>query len=194
MSNLYKFLSLIIFIVAIWSVNSFLSTRVSNDLEILNKSKLELSLKQSFNDNSPADISKSMNEFVVKEFDKNQAINLIDSFAKFSGVQISTLDIQPNTQDSSISISESADIDIDSSADSTTIDSTVAQLNTLKKVNLSIEVTGTKPAIDSFVNQLSSSKQYIDIQNININFTSLGAGQSKDLNVTILAIIYYVKL
>lgn len=189
MSNLYKSLSLIIFIVVIWSINSFLLPRVSSDLEFLSKSKRDLSVKKSFDDNSPANLSKSMNEFALKQFDKNQVINLIDSFSKESGVIISNLDIQatdPETTDISL------DDEVLDETIVTTSDNTI-QSNTLRSVDLNLNIKGSKNSIDLFISKLVESNQYIDIQNININSDS-GRDTATTLQSTIIAKIYYVKL
>jgi hypothetical protein len=194
MSKIRKFLSLVVFGVAIWSFNLFLLPRVSSDLEILSKSKKDLSIKQSFNDNSPADLSKSINQFVVKEFDKNQAINLIDALSKESGVVISSLDIQAISQVPNSSTVE--DQSLDGNLDSLELvsGSNAVQSSTLKSVNLDLDITGSKNSIESFISRLDNSRQYIDIQDININFNNTLESASNEVDAQIKALIYYVKL
>jgi hypothetical protein len=194
MSNLAKFLSLIVFVVAIWSVNSFLLPRVKSDISLLSKSKKELAIKQSFNENSPANLSKSMNEFVLKEFDKNQVINLIEKFANESGIVVSSLDIQAVGKTSSGSVINDESLDKSDEASNLILDEEPAITSTLKSVNLNLDIKGSKNSIDSFIDKLSNSKQYIDIQDINISFNNSDKSVVTELNTTINAIIYYVKI
>jgi hypothetical protein len=194
MSNLIKFLSIIIFGVAIWSGNSFLSPRVESDISLLSKSKKELAIKQNFNDNSPEKLSKSMNEFVLEKFDKNQVINLIERFAKESGIVISTLDIQALGSTSSGSVINDDFLSESDGASNLVTDEEPDISNTLKSVNLSLDIKGSKNAIDSFTSRLSNSQQYIDIQDINISFENSGESSVTELDTKINAIIYYIKL
>jgi len=194
MSNLIKFLSIIIFGVAIWSVNSFLSPRVESDISLLSKSKKELAIKQNFNDNSPEKLSKSMNEFVLEKFDKNQVINLIENFAKESGIVISALDIQALGSTSSGSVINDDSLSESDGASNLVTDEEPDISSTLKSVNLSLDIKGSKNAIDSFTSRLSNSKQYIDIQDINISFDNSGESVVTELDTKINAIIYYIKL
>jgi hypothetical protein len=195
MSNAIKFLLLTIFIVAIWSVNSFLLPKVSNETKNINIAKRELSVKQSFNDSFPVDLSTSANEFVLKRFDKNQLVNNIDSLAQKSGIRISTLDIQINNSNSLVenSDSDSELIDEDLSLSQTNVITT--KTNTLKSVSLNINIKGNKISLDSFLSELVNSKQYIDIQNINFSY-SLDSDfiVSQEVESTIVATIYYVNL
>jgi len=194
MSNLAKFLSLIVFVVAIWSVNSFLLPRVKSDISLLSKSKKELAIKQSFNENSPEKLSKSMNEFVLKEFDKNQVINLIEKFANESGIVVSSLDIQAVGKTSSGSVINDDFLSESDGASNLVTDEEPDISSTLKSVNLSLDIKGSKNAIDSFTSRLSNSKQYIDIQDINISFENSGESVVTELDTKINAIIYYIKL
>lgn len=194
MSNLAKFLSLIIFGVAIWSVNSFFLPRVKSDISVLSKSKKELFIKQNFSENSPANLSKSMNEFVLKEFDKNTVINLIEKFSNESGILISSLDIQAAVNTPSASIVNDESLDERDVASNIGIDEEPVMSSTLKSVNLTLVIKGSKTSVDSFIDKLANSKQYIDIQDINIRFDTLGESVVTELDTTIKAIIYYVKL
>lgn len=194
MSNLAKFLSLIIFGVAIWSVNSFLLPRVKSDISVLSKSKKELFIKQNFSENSPANLSKSMNEFVLKEFDKNTVINLIEKFSNESGIVISSLDIQAAVNTPSASIVNDESLDESDVASNIGIDEEPVMSSTLKSVNLTLGIRGSKSSVDSFIYKLANSKQYIDIQDINISFDNLGESVVTGLETQINAIIYYVKL
>lgn len=194
MSNLVKFLSLIIFGVAIWSVNSFLLTRVKSDISVLSKSKKELFIKQNFNENSPANLSKSMNEFVLKDFDKNQVINLIEKFSNESGIVISSLDIQAVAKTASANIVNNESLDESAGASNLVPEENPVMSSTLKSVNVNLGIKGSKNSIDSFIDKLNNSKQYIDIQNININFDNVGESIETELDTRINAIIYYVNL
>lgn len=194
MSNLTKLLSLAIFIVAIWSVNSFLLPRVSNDTNNINIDKQQLLVKQAFSDSSPANLSKSVNEFVIKKFDKNELVNLIDILSRQSGIKISNLDVQ----------AKSANISVNSSnleGDSPDTDSSIPALspiptksNTLKSVDLSINISGNKASIDLFLSKLVESKQYIDIQDINLDFSSDSPLTSPIIDSIITAKLYHINL
>ncbi|MEX0597972.1 MAG: hypothetical protein WD512_15895 [Candidatus Paceibacterota bacterium] len=192
MSNLNKFLSLIIFAVAIWSVNSFLLPMVSADLESLDISKKELLLKQSFNDNSPADLSESINELVLKEFDKNKLIDLIAAFAQEANIDISSIDVQvDDTRALSTSLDTEAEV---TDTEAISVLEEEIKSNTLKSVNLNINIKGNKSSIDLFLSKLADSKQYIDIQSINISFDQTEDNATQSLDATIIAKIYYEKL
>ncbi len=195
MSNAIKFLLLTIFIVAIWSVNLFLLPKVSNETKNINIAKRELSVKQSFNDSFPVNLSTSANEFVLKRFDKNQLVNNIDSLAQKSGISISTLDIQINNPSRLVenSDSDSELMDEDLSLSQTNVITT--KTNTLKSISLNINIKGNKISVDSFLSELVNSRQYIDIQSINFSY-SLDSDSiaSQVVESTIVATIYYVNL
>lgn len=197
MSNSIKFLTLIIFIVAIWTVNSFLLPRISTETKNINIAKNELAVKQSFNDGSPANISKSVNEFVPKQFNKNELVNLIDRFAIESNINISSLDVQVDTSNR-----PSANLELEEESGSNLStpqieeDSVPAKSNTLKSVNISISISGNKSSIDLFLSKLVESKQYIDIQDISLSFITDSESEvvSQTVESTITAKAYYINL
>jgi ribosomal protein S13 len=194
MSNLNKILYLIVFGVAIWSVNLFLAPMVVADVKLLNESKKELSIKQSFNDNSPDNLFQSMNGFVLKTFDKNEVINLIEKLANESVVVVSSLDIQAvDKTTSALIVSENALSGTDEASNLENSEE-AALSNTLKSVNLDLDIKGSKNAIDLFIDRLANSKQYIDVQAININFNNSDSDNVTELSAQINALIYYVKL
>lgn len=194
MSNLIKILSLPIFIVSIWSVNSFFLPMVTKDLDIIDDAKKELLLKESFNASSPANLSQSINQFVSGKFDKNQIIDLIATFARDSGVEISSLDVQP---DNSKETTPNANVSDDQSKTATPAigDTKVNLVNTLKSVKLNVSIKGNKNDINLFTSKLANSKQYMDIQSIDMTFNKspLGGGV-QDISSIITAKIYYVTL
>jgi hypothetical protein len=193
MSNLFKFLSLVIFVSLVWIVNLILLPRVNSDLKILEDSKSELAVKKTFNDNSPETIYKSINAFVLQQFDKNQVINLIDSFALESNIDVLSLDITPSKSSNNsqeISLEENLDVAIDTLS----MEEGASQSNTLKIVDFKIDIQGSKNSIDSFISKLVNSKQYIDIQNINTQFLDSSNASSNLIQSTIIAKIYYIKL
>lgn len=197
MSNSIKFLTLIIFIVAIWTVNSFLLPRISTETKNINIAKNELAVKQAFNDSSPANISKSVNEFVPKQFNKNELVNLIDRFAIESNINISSLDVQVGTSNR-----PSANLELEEESGSNLStpqieeDSVPAKSNTLKSVNISISISGNKSSIDLFLSKLVESKQYIDIQDISLSFITDSESEvvSQKVESTITAKAYYINL
>lgn len=195
MSNSIKFLTLIIFIVSIWTVNSFLLPRISTETKNINIAKNELAVKQAFNDASPADISQSVNEFVLKKFDKNQLINSIDALAKKSGISISTVDVQINNSNRLV---DNLDLDNEEEAGEVSSSQTnvvATKSNTLKSVSLNINIKGSKISADSFLSELVNSKQYIDIQNISFSYSfDSNLITSQTVESTIVATIYYVNL
>ncbi|NBP56180.1 hypothetical protein EBU71_06545 [bacterium] len=184
MSNPTKFLALTIFIVAIWTVNLFLLPRITTETKSINNAKNELAVKKAFDDSSPANIAKSVNAFVPKQFDKNKLFNLIDGLAKESGISISSLDIQidaPNRP---------------SSTPTMETDSAPSKSNTLKSINISISISGQKSSIDSFLSKLVGSKQYIDIQDISFSFNTDSESEivTEKVESTIIAKTYYIQL
>jgi len=193
MSNSIKFLSIIIFTVGIWSINSFLSPILSAEIKNINTLKKELSVKQSFSDGAPANLKKNVNEFVLEKFDKNQLVNLVDSFSKQSAVEISSLDIQVDKPDKNVSNADNLDSNISLSTDT---NSTVNKSNTLKSVKIVLNINGNKMSIDSFLSKLVKSKQYIDIQDISLSFIDNpnSVSGSKSVQSTIIAKVYYINL
>lgn len=174
MSNYSKILAILIFAVSIWSVHTFLYNNLSEDVEAIKASKKELLVKQAFNDNTPAKLFSSISDFIPAKFDKNEITNAIDKFARESNVSIVSFDTQTGTiyalkdsasQNNSEDGASSADQDIPSEPKIT---------NTLKAVDLSIKVKGDKKSFDVFLSKLASSKQYIDIQDINFSFDTSG--------------------
>jgi len=194
MSNLTKLLSLAIFIVAIWSVNSFLLPRVSNDTNNINIDKQQLLVKQSFSDSSPANLSKSVNEFVIKKFDKNELVNLIDILSRQSGIKISNLNVQANSANISANISNLEEDSPDTDSSIPALSTIPTKSNTLKSVDLSINISGNKSSIDLFLSKLVESKQYIDIQDINLDFSSDSTLASPVIDSIITAKLYYINL
>ncbi|MEY2985994.1 MAG: hypothetical protein RJB24_223 [Candidatus Parcubacteria bacterium] len=198
MSNLNKLLSLVIFTVSIWSVNSFLYPRLSSGLKNLNISEQELKIKQAFNDNSPAKLSTSINDFVLPQFDRNDITNLIDRFAKDAGVSIVSIDIQVggaiNSQQNISSQDDNSESKSNSNLDVLMTENvTDIKTNTLKVVDLNINIKGPKTSIDRFLSNLSSSKQYIDIQDISISIDNNESSQ-QNIQLSIAAQTYYKKL
>ena len=193
MSNSIKFLSIIIFTVGIWSINSFLSPILSAEIKNINALKKELSVKQSFSDGAPANLKKNVNEFVLEKFDKNQLVNLVDSFSKQSAVEISSLDIQVDKPDKNVSNADNLDSNTSLSTDT---NSTVNKSNTLKSVKMVLNINGNKMSIDSFLSKLVKSKQYIDIQDISLSFIDSpnSVSGSKSAQSTIIAKVYYINL
>ena len=194
MSNLTKLLSLAIFIVAIWSVNSFLSPRVSNETDNINIDKQQLLVKQSFSDSSPANLSKSVNEFVLKKFDKNELVNLIDILSQQSGIKISNLNVQAGSANISANRSNLEEDLPDTDSSIPALDAIPTKSNTLKSVDLSINISGNKASIDSFLSKLVESKQYIDIQDISLSFSSDSTLSSPIIDSIITAKLYYINL
>jgi hypothetical protein len=83
MKNYIKILSLLVFIISLWTFNSFLKFRIDEDLLNLQKLQKQLLLKESFNSqSSPANLSKSIDEFVPEKFDKSQLTNLMFRFSQ----------------------------------------------------------------------------------------------------------------
>jgi len=197
MSNSIKFIILIIFIVAIWTVNSFLLPRITTETKSINNAKNELAVKKAFDSSSPANISKSVNEFVPKQFNKNELVNLIDRFAIESNINISSLDVQVDTSNR-----PSANLELEEESGSNVSipqsegDSASAKSNTLKSINISISISGKKSSIDSFLSKLVGSKQYIDIQDISLSFSTDSESEtvSEKVESTITAKAYYIKL
>lgn len=194
MSNLTKLLSLAIFIVAIWSVNSFLSPRVSNETDNINIDKQQLLVKQSFSDSSPANLSKSVNEFVLKKFDKNELVNLIDILSQQSGIKISNLNVQAGSANISANRSNLEEDLPDTDLSIPALDAIPTKSNTLKSVDLSINIRGNKASIDSFLSKLVEAKQYIDIQDISLSFSSDSTLSSPIIDSIITAKLYYINL
>jgi hypothetical protein len=197
MSNSIKFLALIIFIVAIWTVNSFLLPRVSTETKNINIAKNELAIKQSFNDASPANISRSVNEFIPKQFNKNELVNLIDRFAIESNINISSLDVQIDTSNRpspNLELEEESGSNVSNTQ--TEEDTAPVKSNTLKGVDINIDISGNKSSIDLFLSKLVSSKQYIDIQDINISFSNDSGSEtlSQTIKSSIKAKAYYINL
>lgn len=194
MSNYSKILSLLIFAVSIWSAHSLFYTKFSEDMENLKTSKQELLVKQSFNDNSPAALSNSINEFIPTKFDKNEITNAIDKFARESNVKIVSFDTQagtvysikePNNQNSVEDQPTQGDVE----------GAKPKVTNTLKAVDLSIKVKGDKKSFDNFLSKLANSKQYIDIQDINFSFDlTLGSSNQYVSDALISAKTYYKNL
>lgn len=189
MSNSIKFLTLTIFICAIWTVNSFLLPRISSETESINTAKNELAIKQAFNDGSPANIFKSVNEFVPKQFNKNELVNLIDRFAIESNINISTLDVQTDTSNrpsAKVELEEKSGSNL--STPQIEVDSAPTKSNTLKSVNIRMSISGNKSSIYLFISKLVESKQYIDIFSLSFNDVS------QKVESTIIAKAYYIKL
>lgn len=196
MSNPIKFLALTIFIVSIWTVNSFLLSRVTTGTENISSSKNELTIKQSFNEASPANLSKSINEFIVKDFDKNKLVNLIDSFAQQSGIKISNLDIKVDDTKKTEIVSDIKELDAESTVSELKLNESPVKINTLKIINLSISFSGDKNSIDLFLSKLSESKQYLDVQDISFSFNdnTNSTTLSSNIKSTITANVYYINL
>jgi|LakMenE01Jun11ns_1017448.scaffolds.fasta_scaffold9890341_3 hypothetical protein len=190
MSNQIKLLSIIIFLIAIWLVNSNLLPMLSADLESIDKLKKELLLKQAFNDNNPEKLYKSSNEFVLDKYDKNKLINLIDSFTQESGVNISSLSIELGDTKKSAPTSNVEDENLDTSE----ILGGAEKSNKLKIIDINIAISGNKSSVDSFLSKLADSKQYIDIQSVS-GTTNLDVdGFSQKSNSSIRVKTYYVTL
>lgn len=194
MSNLIKFFLLLIFIVVIWSINSFLLPIVTKDVDTISQFKKELLFKQSFDSASPAKLSQSLDQFIPRKFDKTQIIDLIAVFAQESGVEISSLDVQAERLRAS-----SSEVDVinnNVTTDTTNISQQqLSKSNTLKSVKLNISIKGNKNSIDIFISKLANSRPYIDIQSIDITFNKLLLGSGvQDITSIITSNIYYITL
>ena len=167
MKNYINILSLIVFVISIWTVNTTFSPTIDSTVSKIKESRKDLALKQSFAEQSNlADLSKSIDSFVPEKLDKGLLINLMAKFAQESFVEIKSLDIQG--VEKRISNNSASDIDISNKNSTISIeDSNTISTNTLKEINIDIDIQGNKQAIYKFCSQLYSSEQYMDILSIN---------------------------
>ena len=187
-------LALLVFVVLIWSVNSFVSGMIDTNLDTNNSLEKELILKQSFTNQKSTDkFSKSINEFVPDRLDKVSITNYVNQLAKDASVKISTIDIKEvNNKDNVKNV-----VDDEASKKNTKSEdeNKDIKINTFKKSELTIRLTGNKQSLDKFLSRLVESKQYIDIANINFDFqpqANVITGQEIALNI--VANIYYKNL
>lgn len=183
MKNYINILALIIFILGIWTVNSFIYVNVNESIVKIQNSKKDLALKASFDkQGDPIQLSKSIDEFVPEKLDKGQLSNLISRFANEASVGIQSLSIKEsvNLKNNNQKSDENNNFN-----------------NKLKAVSIEIKIKGTKQSIYNFCSKLSQSKQYMDIYSINLDFNkylnSLSSS-NQDVEGDILVITYYTKL
>lgn len=183
-------LALLVFGVLVWSVNSYMSGMIDDNLKNINSLKKELALKESFTTQKSTDkLSKSINDFVPDKLDKVATINYINKLSQDSLVNIVSIDVKEvNTkyqvQDSEVKSSKNKTDIIDQELEK--------KSNTFKKAELSMSLAGNKQALDKFMERLVESKQYIDIGIINFDFkTQSNIPNSQDIGLNITATIYY---
>lgn len=198
MKNYINILSLIVFVISIWTVNTTFSPTIDSTVSKIKESRKDLALKQSFAEQSNlADLSKSIDSFVPEKLDKGLLINLMAKFAQESFVEIKSLDIQG--VEKRISNNSASDIDISNKNSTISIeDSNTISTNTLKEINIDIDIQGNKQAIYKFCSQLYSSEQYMDILSINFvpiyNNIQLNSSTNNIISAKITISTYYKKL
>lgn len=188
-------LALLVFIVLVWSVNSYMTGVIDDNLKNINSLKKELVLKESFTtQKSTEKLSKSINEFVPDKLDKVTIINYINQLALIQShpVKIINIDIQEvkavNTN------KDNLESEVQNSRNKKDISDQVVEkkINTFKKAELGIKLTGNKKSLDKFTERLVESKQYIDINTINFDFQpQSNAINGQDISLNITANIYY---
>jgi hypothetical protein len=192
MKGYMQLLSLLIFIVSIWTLNTFFVARLESDISKLNDSKKELALRQSFSNQMSLDrLSKDIQSFVPLELNKGEITNSVAKLAQDASVQITKFDLQ---EDRAVA-SSGSDVDIDNPAETSNLDSQTEeiQFTKFKSVSIAIDFEGDKAAIDSFLYKLVTSELYIEIINYNIDFKSQKTIMNGEIGATILARSYYMK-
>jgi uncharacterized protein YxeA len=187
MKNYIKILSLLIFIVSLWTVSSFFQDIVNRDVSKLKDLNKEFLLKESFSkQSSPSNLSKSISEFIPEKFDKSKLTDLIIKYTQESGVSIKNIDIKTAKKSSSYQENNLLD---DLETDSQNIKN-----NTLNLIDLEFSFNGDKQSVDSLLDKMLKSKQYIDIKSINFNYKNFANLNSNEVEGTIIATLYYINL
>ena len=187
MKNYIKILSLLIFIVSLWTVSSFAQDIVNRDVSKLKDLNKEFLLKESFSkQSSPSNLSKSISEFVPEKFDKSKLTDLIVKFSQESGVEIKNIDIQVAKKDSSY---QEEDLLNDPDLASQSI-----RNSTLNLINLNFSFGGDKKSIDTLLGKIFKSKQYIDIKSINFKYKNSSSLNLGEVEGNISATLYYINL
>lgn len=192
MKGYMQLLSLLIFIISIWTVNSFFVARLESDISKLNDSKKELALRQSFSKQISLDrLSQNIQRFVPPNLNKGEITNSISKLAKDASVRITKFDLQ---EDRAVA-SSGSDVGIDNPAEADNSDEQTEeiQFTKFKSVSIAIDFEGDKAAIDSFLYKLVTSELYIEIINYKVDFKSQQTIMNGEIGATILVKSYYMK-
>lgn len=192
MKGYMQLLSLLIFIISIWTVNSFFVARLESDISKLNDSKKELALRRSFSKQISLDrLSQNIQRFVPPNLNKGEITNSISKLAKDASVRITKFELQ---EDRAVTSSNS-DVDIDNTAEADNLDKKTEeiQFTKFKSVSIAIDVEGDKAAIDSFLYKLVTSELYIEIINYKVDFKSQQTIMNGEIGATISVKSYYMK-
>jgi hypothetical protein len=183
MKSYIQLLAPLIFIVSIWTINSFLEARLTSELKQLQESKKDLALKKSFaKQGSTVEFSQSIEEFVPIKFDKSKITNIVNTKALESSVKITKFDIQPSKTEPANDQSEKKDSNIEKEI----------SFNKFKTAKLDISFAGDKSSIDIFLYRLVTNKPYIEILSYNLDFKSTNPSMNNgDISGTITAQMYY---
>lgn len=195
MKKYINILALIVFIVSIWTVNTLISTPIDSVTSNIENSRKDLVFKQSFAEQSDvSSLSKSIDSLVPEKLDKGLLIDLVAKFASESFVEIKSLDIQAVER----KINNSS-IDTSKKNNNSPIESNNISINTLKEININIDVQGNKQAIYNFCSKLSQSDQYMNILSIDLTPVANSNSQSNTsanniMSAKISISTYYKKL
>lgn len=195
MKKYINILALIVFIVSIWTVNTFISTPIDSVTSNIENSRKDLVFKQSFAEQSDvSSLSKSIDSLVPEKLDKGLLIDLVAKFASESFVEIKSLDIQAVER----KINNSS-IDTSKKNNNSPIESNNISINTLNEININIDVQGNKQAIYNFCSKLSQSDQYMNILSIDLTPVANSNSQSNTsanniMSAKISISTYYKKL
>jgi len=195
MKKYINILALIVFIVSIWTVNTFISTTIDSVTSNIENSRKDLVFKQSFAEQSDvSSLSKSIDSLVPEKLDKGLLIDLVAKFASESFVEIKSLDIQAVER----KINNSS-IDTSKKNNNSPIESNNISINTLKEININIDVQGNKQAIYNFCSKLSQSDQYMNILSIDLtpvanSNSQLNTSANNIMSAKISISTYYKKL
>jgi hypothetical protein len=171
--NLLPILFCIIFISLIWAITSFYSDVLTNKLSELKGLQKKVTITQSFaNQKSPAELVKRINEFVPEKLDKGAITSELTQFAREANIEISSISMDEKvTKGEGI---EMPPIFMDENMPKTnnTNDLTANKysINALKSINIILKITGGKREIYAFLEKLTQSNRYIEINTMNLSF------------------------
>lgn len=180
---LFPILFCIIFILLIATITGSYKDFLTAKFFVIKEMQEKEQITQSFaNQKSPEELSKRISEFTPDILDKSAITTEITQFARESNIEIFSISV-----DDKITRTKTNTIDDEGNATSSTGTNEGGMVNTLKSVNISLNITGGKREIYAFLQKLTQSKRYIGINTVSLSFVK----GLDNVEGTINAITYY---
>jgi hypothetical protein len=181
--TLFPIVSCIIFIGVIWTMTNIYSDFLTVNLSEIKTLQEKERITQSFaSQKSPEQLSKRISEFAPDILDKAAITSEFSQFARESNIEISSISISIDDK-----IAKIKNINIDEDGNVVGDTNTSDMINTLKSANIILQVDGGKREIYAFLEKLTQSNRYIEINTVNLSF----ARGLDNVGGNINAITYY---